>query len=273
MRTPPLLLVLALSACTDTNDHDPAPKYGELGVGAFLYRCPASGDPTCPNGTSTAPDFPSALALGSQLELEYTWQDDEGHRNDPLPELQSATSARLRDDGIRFTALEPGFVALIAITGNSEVVDFVHLEIAEIDELRAIAPADPFPVPLVKLDMIGTEERDLQGLVVDRKDRQLGGILPYSWASEDPAVLEIVSGSDSGLVRVRAVASGATNLVLTQGEHVLTLPVAVEPGSTTTDATTGGSSGADTDATGTTADTDATGTTTAGSTGTTGGVL
>ncbi len=297
MRTQPLLLVLALSACTDTNDnYDPGAKYGEFGDGAFLYRCVVDGDPTCRGSVGTAPNFPAALALGRQMDLEYTWQDDpdtyeddNDHYGEPLPVLQSATSARLRDDGSRFVALATGFVAVIAVDGNSHVVELVHFEIAEVDAVRAItSPAEDFPVAQQQLDMREAEERELQGLVVDLHGRELGGILPYSWTSEDPSVLEIVSGGDSGLVHLRAGNVGTTNLVLTQGEHTLTLPVTVEVGNgSASDASTGGSSGAtdttaDTDTTagtGTTADTDTTaGTTadtdtTAGSTGTTGGVL
>jgi len=280
---------MMLSACTDSDgDYDPGVKLGEFGVGAFVYRCPGAGDPTCPNGEGAAPTFPKSLALGSQVDLEFIWQDDGDHWNDPIPELRSATSTRLRDDGTRFTALEPGFVAVLAVTGNSEVVEIVHFEIAEIDELRAIDsfPGD-FSTPLQGLDLVAGDERDLQGFVVDIYDVKLGGILPYSWASEDPELLEILSGGNSGRVRVAARSPGTTNLVLTQGEHVLTLPVTIEPGfdptgsSGDTDASSSDSSG-DTTA-GTTADTtnDSTGTagttadtdTSGGSTGTTGGVL
>lgn len=282
MRSPPLLLILMLAACPDTaDDYNPGTKVGEFGVGVFRYRCTAPGDPLCQDGVSTALNFPAALARGSQIDLEYSWQDDEDHLNEPLPELQSATSDRLRDDGARFTALAPGFVAVIAVTGNSQVVELVHFEIAEIDELRAVpSPVTDFPAPLAQLDLVTGEERAVQGLVVDIHDVQLGGIIPYSWASEDPAVLEIVSGGDTGLVQVRALSSGATNLVLTQGERTVTLPVLIEPGDdfTTSDATGDSSSGStdttDTDGTttdtsGTTADTDTSG----GSTGTSGGVL
>ncbi|MBA3546158.1 MAG: hypothetical protein H0T76_06735 [Nannocystis sp.] len=282
MRTPPLLLILMLAACPDTADDDnPGAKVGEFGVGVFRYRCTAPGDPLCLDGVSTAQDFPEALARGSQIDLEFSWQDDEDHRNEPLPELQSATSDRLRDDGARFTALEPGFVAVIAVTGNSQVVELVHFEIAEIDELRAVpSPVTDFPAPLAQLDLVTGEERALQGLVVDIHDVQLGGIIPYSWASEDPTVLEVVSGGSTGRVRVRAVISGATNLVLTQGERTLTLPVLVEPGDafTTGDPTSdgssdgsSGSSGSTTADTGTTDDTDSD--TSGGSSGTSGGAL
>lgn len=293
MRTPSLLLLLALAACTDTNDnYDPGAKYGEFGDGAFLYRCVVDGDATCRGDFDTASRFPEALALGSEMDLEYAWQDDpdtfeddDDHVGEPLPVLQSAVSSRLRFDGTRFLALAPGFVAVLAVNGNSEVVELVHFEIAAVDEVRAIpSPAEDFPVALQQIDMQTFEERELQGLVVDLHGRELGGILPYSWTSEDPGTLEIVTGGDNGVVRIKAVAAGTTNLVLTQGEHTLTLPVTIEVGSgtasesatsatETSDPTSGGTT-SDTDST--TADTGSTGDTdtgSSGSTGTTGGVL
>lgn len=290
MRTPPLILLLALAACTDTNDNvDPGAKYGEFGDGAFLYRCVVDGDPTCRGSSGTALNFPEALALGSEMDLEYTWQDDPStfeddndHAGEPLPVLQSATSKRLLDDGTRFTALEPGYVAVLAVNGNSQVVELVHFEIAEVDAVRAIAsPPESFPVALQQLDLQENEERDVQGLVVDIHGRELGGILPYSWTSEDPNVLEIVSGGDSGLVHIRAVGAGTTNLVLTQGEHSLSLPVTIEMGAgSASDSATDGSTGDTDTGTGTTAgtttgDTSSTGDTgsTGGSSGTTGGAL
>ena len=285
MRTSPLLLLLALSACTATDEaNNPGAKYGEFGVGEFRYRCVVDGDPSCPNGESTAPQFPAALALGSQLDLQFAWIDPdpdnssysggEDARTDPLPDLQSVMKTRLLEDGTRFIALTTGIVGVIAITSNSEVVEIVHFEIAEVDELRVVpSPSVEFAVPLTAVDITTNEERDLQGLVVDFQDRRLGGILPYSWSSEDPTILEIVDGGDSGRARVRGISVGTTNLVLTQGEHILSVPVTVSQGLGGTDATTTLDSTTGTD-TSTTDSTD-TGTTdtTGGSTGTTGGVL
>lgn len=286
MRTSSLLLVLALAACTDTDDHDnPGAKYGEFGVGEFRYRCVVDGDPTCPEGAVTAPQFPAALALDSQIDLQFAWVDPdpdnssysggEDARTDPLPDLQSVLKTRLREDGTRFTALETGIAGVLAITSNSEVVEIVHFEIAEVDELRMYtSPREEFAVPLTTVELAVNEERALQGLVVDVQDRQLGGILPYSWASEDPTVLEVLNGGQGGRALVRGITAGTTNLVLTQGEHSLSVPVTVDMGlggtdvTTTIDGTSGATDGTD-GTTGSTTDT----TDGSGSTGTTGGAL
>ena len=64
----PYLLVLALTACSDSYTHEPGPAYGELGVGVFLYQCPTSGDPFCDGGTGVGDEFPRAFALRALAE-------------------------------------------------------------------------------------------------------------------------------------------------------------------------------------------------------------
>ena len=254
MRTPILLFLLALPACSESYEHDPAPKPGELGVGAFLYRCPTAGDPACPGGVLIAPAFPEAFARGSRISLTYTWADDADHYNDPLPQLESPVLSLLRRDGDRFIALATGYAPILAVTGNSQVVDLVHLWLREVDALKAVDTADPSAVSLLELKLAEGDTAELQGFPVDGDGVRLGGVLPQSWASADPTVLAIVAGGDTGLVRVEARGVGATTLTLTLGEHALALPVTVEadPDPTTGDGTdTGGATG-----TGTTGATD-----------------
>lgn len=292
MRTyilPLMLVTLALPACSESYDHDPAPKYGELGVGAFLYRCPAAGDPFCAGGASTASSFPEAFARGSRITLEYTWQDDEDHYNDPLPQLESPAASLLRSDGGRFVAVVAGYAPVLAVTGNSQVVDLVHLWIREVDRVTAIDPSDVAPAPLLSLTLAEGATTELQALALDVDGVRLGGVLEQSWTSADPAVLAIVAGGDAGLVHVQAIGVGATTLTLVQGAKSLVLPVTVEIAADDTgdsDASSGataGSSGTDasTSSTGASSSTDATGDPggssgdTTGTTGdtTTGGVL
>lgn len=289
MRTYLFPLMLALPACSESYDHDPAPKYGELGVGAFLYRCPSTGDPFCAGGTSTASNFPEAFARGSRITLEYTWQDDEDHYNDPLPQLESPAASLLRSDGGRFIALTAGYAPVLAVTGNSQVVDLVHLWIREVDSVKAIDPSDVAPAPLQSLTLAEGVTAELQALALDVDGVRLGGVLEQSWTSADPSVLAVVAGGDAGLVHVEAVGVGATTLTLAQGAHSLVLPVTVEiaaddtgdsddsSASSGTDASTGATdSSGSTDATGDPGS--STGDTTDASTGsstdtTTGGVL
>lgn len=223
-----LPLLLALPACSDTYDFKPDPGFGELGVGVFLYRCPFGGDPHCANGEDTAAQFPRAFAVGGRINLRYDWRDDDTeHLGDPLPQLQSAAPALLARQGDGFTALVPGYAAVLAVTGNSQVVDLRHLHIREIDSLQ-IVPDDMTGSPgLYELDLAPGDRPGLQALALDSDDVLLGGVLGYTWTTADPTVVAILAGSEGGLVRLEALAPGATVLTLALGERSVQLPISV----------------------------------------------
>ena len=275
-----LPLLLALPACSDTYDFKPDPGFGELGVGVFLYRCPFGGDPHCANGEDTATQFPRAFALGGRINLRYDWRDDDDeHLGDPLPQLQSAASSLLVRQGDGFTALVPGYAAVLAVTGNSQVVDLRHLHIREIDSLQIVpGDGDMTGSPgLSELDLAPGDRPGLQAIALDSDDVLLGGVLGYTWTTADPAVVAILAGSEGGLVRLEALTPGATVLTLSQGELSLQLPITVtdEPITSTDDS---GSSGATDSSSGDTGDTggsssESSGDSSGDSSGSTGGAL
>ncbi|MBK7827894.1 hypothetical protein [Nannocystis sp.] len=280
MRLRFLLLLAALPACSDDYEYKPDPGYGELGVGVFLYECPTSGDPYCANG-SPAAEFPQAFALGGRIHLKYNWKDDSEHFSDPLPQLQSASPTLLARESDGFTALATGYAAVLAVTGNSEIVDLRHLHIREIDALRVSNIGDT--LPLSELHLEAGAETLLQARALDVDDVTLGGVLGHAWTTADPDILSITAGADSGQVRLQGGLAGDTTLTLTLGELSVAIAVTIEPpedGTSTgsTDSTSTGStdSTGDTDATGTGTGTDSstgTSTDTGTSTGTTGGAL
>ena len=275
-----LPLLLALPACSDTYDFKPDPGFGELGVGVFLYRCPFGGDPHCANGEDTATQFPRAFALGGRINLRYDWRDDDDeHFGEPLPQLQSAASSLLVRQGDGFTALVPGYAAVLAVTGNSQVVDLRHLHIREIDSLQIVpGDGDMTGSPgLSELDLAPGDRPGLQAIALDSDDVLLGGVLGYTWTTADPAVVAILAGSEGGLVRLEALTPGATVLTLSQGELSLQLPITVtdEPITSTDDS---GSSGATDSSSGDTGDTggsssESSGDSSGDSSGSTGGAL
>ena len=276
MRLRFLLLLAALPACSDDYEYKPDPGYGELGVGVFLYECPTSGDPYCTNG-SPAAEFPQAFARGGRIHLRYDWKDDSEHFGEPLPQLQSASPTLLAREGDGFTALAGGYAAVLAVTGNSEVVDLRHIHIREIDALRVSNTGDA--LALSELHLEAGAETILQARALDADDVTLGGVLGHAWTTADPEVLAITAGADSGQVRVQGGLAGDPPLTLTIGELAVAIAVTVDPPE---DDTTTGTADTDTDTdttgTGTTTDsstgtTTETGTTTDTTTGTTGGVL
>ena len=280
MRKPPLLLVLTLTACSDSYTHDPGPAYGELGVGVFLYECPTSGDPFCDGGTGVGDEFPRAFALGGRINLQYDWRDDAEHIGDPPPQLQSASSSFLTREGDGFTALATGYAAVLAVTGNNEVVDLIHLQIREVDALQVVPAELPGAAPLQALTLAAGTTSELQALAVDTDRVLLGGVLGHTWTSADPEIVAVVAGGDSGRVRVAAGIAGTTTLTVAHDAVTVQLTITVEgetnepTGSSSDSSDSSDSSGSSDDSTGT--DTTSTGTsdsTGSDSTGSTGGVL
>ncbi len=267
-----------LAACSDTSDHAQGPAYGELGVGLFLYECGANGDPFCASGGVVSDEFPRAFMLGGRISLGYDWRDDDDHFADPLPQLQSASPERLARMTEYFTALETGYAAVIAVTGNSQIVDLVHLHIREPVAVQAVAVGMPGATPVRELSLEAGENADLQALVLDADDVSLGGAFGHTWTIADPAVLKILAGADTGRVQVSGVSGGTTTLTLTHGELTTTIAVTVAGcGLTSTSDSSGESSGdssgdstSDTGSEssgGSSGDTDTTGDSTSGSTG------
>ena len=268
----PYLLVLGLTACSDSYTHEPGPAYGELGVGVFLYQCPTSGDPFCDGGTGVGDEFPRAFALGGRINLQYDWRDDDEHLTDPPPQLQSASPSLLTRDGDGFTALTTGHAAILAVTGNNEVVDLIHLHIREVDALQVVPAELTDAAPLQELTLSAGSTSELQALAVDTDRVLLGGVLGHTWTSADPAVLAVVAGGDTGRVRIEAGIAGTTTLTVAHDTVSVQLTITVEGEIDEPTGSSGDSTGSSGDFTGSTGETTGTGTG-SDSTGSTGGVL
>lgn len=265
----PLLLVavLALGGCLDDcggdAPYDPQPGPGELGNGEFHYRCIGDGDPAC-SGGSTVGDFPARVAVGGRFELQYTWNDDDASQ--PPPDLRSGAADRLRLQGEIFTPLASGYTAVLALLGNSDIGDLIHIHASaptamaiqhqRLDYSEYVLPAD-------------TELR-FDAVTRDDSSHVLAGLLQFTWEVDDPAVARLVGTGDAHVI-VRGLSAGTTSLRATLGDLTAELVITVEPGAATTGADT-----TDSSSTGDTGDTTAdTGDTTGDSTTdtTTGGVL
>ena len=193
-RNRPLLLLLGLVACSDPSNYEPGPAYGELGVGIFLYECPLSGDPFCPGNSTVGSSFPKAFAVGGRINLQYSWADSDDHVGDPLPQLQSASPSILVREGDGFSALTTGYGAVLAVTGNSEVVDLVHLHIRDIAALRIILADLPGTTSLQEVTFGADSTQQLQAIAVDSDEIQALHWTPQKptrrAVQQDPAAVE-----------------------------------------------------------------------------------
>lgn len=285
---------LVLAACSDDGPTDPNPGgSGELGVGTFTYLCRSAGDFTCPISQMSA-GFPAAFALGGRFGLDYDWKSESDHINEPLPALQSAAPTHLQLADDTFTALDVGYTAVLAVTGNSEVVDLIHASIRTIDSLRLVDPVLlPGVAPLADLIVPLPSSFEVQLVPLDLNAVALSGAIDVAWALDAETVVHIIAGQGTGRVRLEALAAGEATLTATVGDKSVSLPISVDPsldptdgatdatstdatttittgtGDTTADATGPGTTGTTDGSSGTSPDTDTSGSTT----DTTGGAL
>lgn len=262
-RARPLLLagLLALGGCLDDcgsgGSYDPTPGPGELGNGEFHYRCVTDDDPACLAGTTVA-DFPARVAVGGRFELSYTWNDA---ASNPLPDLRSAAPERLSLKNETFTALADGYSAVLAVVGNNDIGDLIHI-LASVPTEVAVQVER---VDYVEYTLAAGAEVRFQAITRDDDSYVLAGLLEFAFAVDDPAVAEIV-GTTEGHVMVRGVAPGSTVLHASLGDLTAELTITVEAGTTTGDPTEGTGTGTDSDSTTGDSTTDGT---TSGTTGST----
>jgi len=265
MRIHPLFLGLVLITCTD-DPQDPNPGgSGELGVGTFTYLCRSEGDFTCGIGQSSA-GFPKAFALGGRFGLSYAWKSELDHINEPLPVLQPAAPEQLGFTTDTFTALATGYAAVLAVTGNSKVVDLIHASVRPVDDLRLVdATMLPLLAPLTELVLPVGVVASVQLVPLDLNDVELSGALDVTWAIDGDTVAIVGAGQGTGRVRVDTLAAGETTLTATLGDKLVSIAIIVDP---SLDPTTGATDEPTVATTGdtttlttgdTTADTDATG--------------
>jgi hypothetical protein len=263
MRTHPFFLGLSLLAACSDGPSDPNPGgSGELGVGSFTYLCRSEGDFTCAIGQTSA-NFPMGFAVGGRFGLSYAWKSESDHLNDPLPILQSAAPEHLKLADQTFTALVAGYSAVLAVTGNSDVVDLIHASIRTIDDLRLVDPVFlPGLAPLTELVVPKTVKFQVQLVPLDLNDVPLSGDIDVVWTLDADTVVQFVAGEDSGRVRLEALAVGDALLTATVGDKSVVLPITVDA---SLDPTTGATD--DPSTTGTTTLTTGTADTTADTTG------
>lgn len=247
-----------LDDCGSGGGYDPQPGPGELGNGEFHYYCLTDDDPACADGPGVG-NFPARVAVGGRFRLQYSW-DDSGQ---PAPALRSSAPERLAvDDGI-FTPLATGYTAVLAVVGNSDIGDLIHLQAS--DPGTVAVQVDR--VDYIDYELAEGADVRFDAITRDRSDYILAGALTFNFAIDDPAVAEIVGGTGAHAI-VRGLAPGQTRLRATLGELAaeVVLNVVDAPDTSTGDASTGGSSTGGSSTGGDTGDTGSTG-------GSTGGAL
>lgn len=223
------LWVLGCGTCND-------PPYrgttlGELGKGVFGYRCADPTDGACPRDGDRPATFPTTIALGASFDVDYDTLGEE-----VFVDLRSPTS-HLRSDGPLFTAVEPGWAALVAYRGDA-VFDLVHVQIVEPAELV-------LDVETTELE-VGGQTTFAATLRTDDGE-VCAGTVPYEWRVDPPGILALPGDLPDDRPRVTAIGPGVATVSVSDGTREVSLTVEVLPGEVPADtATPTGDTGADT---------------------------
>ncbi len=207
---PGLLLALFGLHCGPLDDDEVS---GDLGQGAFAYGCVDSSDPACRDGFD-ADEFPNGVSTGSRFEVSFT-EFDRVFDDPDAARVFPAAPAFIAEEGTTFRARSAGLAALLAQQLNGgRVIDFVHVRIADIVELRVVeSDGDPVSLTLTEGELL-----ELRVFGVDDVGTMLSGSRSYDWSTSDSLVVALDTLSPTALMTVRAEAAGpATVTVETEG--------------------------------------------------------
>ena len=129
--------------------------------------------------------------------------------------------------GDAFTLEVEGFAALLAIEGDGNIEDIVHLEGAPIEGIRV---DDEDSEGLQALELEVGESLDLTAVPIDVLGRSLAGTLDWNWQTMDPAVVQIVTDPSQNRVELESLEAGATVLRIEAGNAFREVAVTVVEG-------------------------------------------
>jgi len=225
------LVGAALLTGSCDEDQDLPGDRGDLGEGNFVYRCLGVNDSACASGTAL---LPQVLAVGGRFDMSFAVSSG------PAPAVISPASELVRRDNGAFEVLKAGQFALLAVTGNSEVIDIKHLAAAPIAEVRVQRDKE---LPVARLALAPGEAVTLGAVPLDAWGVTLGGALTYTWRSSSSAQVSVESLPQLNKVRIRANAAGAAALMVDVAGA--TFSVAVEVGATQDNGASASDGGAD----------------------------
>lgn len=212
MRIIPLVpLALAFVAgCTSMGSPDGS-KPGDLGNGAFTYKCLDPSDPTCPEGgDTTAADFPTAVAVGGRFGIDYFPKDSSQQIN---ARVFPVSKKYFGGTGDQFTAISAGSGGIVARAADTgDVLDYLPVKILDISRLSLIDLGANVPAAdvSVKIGRQMTYRVRAQGST----QQTLAGAIDYQWTVTDATVLTLDQGNPTSEMTITAKAAGTAQLTV-----------------------------------------------------------
>ncbi len=133
---PPILLLLAglATGCGNASDIGPPPSGGAFGQASVRPECGALSQACLENGMNA----PLAVGAAMGLGIDYDVAGSAG----PALTLTSANSNVVAVDDAVITGVAEGASALLIVGPEGEVIDFIHVWVAEPSELRIVRHND-----------------------------------------------------------------------------------------------------------------------------------
>ncbi len=215
-----VLLVLGAYGCGDS-DSKPSSSQGELGRGDFTYGCYNSTDSFC---TGNRHDFPEAIALDGWFELDFVDMSGRAGR------IVSG-SAAIEEADLGLHAVRPGLAAMLALSGDSEVVDLLHVRVLAVDDLQLVLSGgalDRRAASYDTLELSTGESLLARPGPLDKRGEAMAGVLEYDWSSSDPSILMVTARRDGAEATLTPLQVGQATLVVTTGELEVSFDVVVD---------------------------------------------
>jgi hypothetical protein len=221
----------ALVGCNgNPEEGSSAYKEGKLGNGSFLFKCDDS--VACDRwSTNSAKDFPTQIATGSNFNLRFVAEGNEGwslnikgKHYDGITLEAIGPFVSSGPEG--FSAVSPGFGTVVARDNRGAVIDYVNVRIARPDGL-VVYKADYKGTDPPRLQAVNMTVGQAQSFrtVAERGLEAMAGSVRVEWTSADPAIAQVESYS-RGVVNIVAKGEGKTKL--TAAGAALTKEIDVE---------------------------------------------
>jgi hypothetical protein len=220
---------LLLHGCDENDDFD-ARDRGELGNGHFVYECLNDTDSACADGGTAT--LPQAMAVGGRFAMRFPVVSG------AQPTVIAPAPSFVRPAGAGFEVLREGQFVMLAVNGNTEVVDLKHLRAANTAEVRVQAGNQP---PVARLVLAEGQTLSLLAAPFDRDGVKLGGSLVYTWRSSDASCVSVDSLAQLNRVTVRARGACVASLITEVAGTAFS--VAVQVGGVLPDAGAGADAG------------------------------
>jgi hypothetical protein len=207
-------LALFMTSCGDDSGTP-----GDIDNVTFGYRCLSVRDPICeddPN-VENAPlkAMPNIVAVGSSFGVAFKSVSEAAQDGSAV--VSAASSALLVNASSfpgAFTAVKPGFVALLARRGST-IVDVFHVRLVDVDYVRVDASFQSSGAVIQGASTIELSVGELATLSTVAKSETnevLAGSPNDIWTSDDAAVAEILPSDGVDGITVRGNAVGETSI-------------------------------------------------------------